>query len=52
MNAVIRIKVQAPEGRNPVAVAMNARHKGGNKHRNKADKRAAQKARKAEANAY
>ena len=47
------IKIEKPAARNPVVVAMNARYAGkGGRHVNKADKRAAQKARKAEANAW
>jgi len=52
MKNVINIKVQSPEARNPIAVAMNARHKNGGKHRNKADKRSAQKARRFDSAAY
>ena len=50
---VITIKVEAPATRNPVVVAMNRRHGGkGGFMKNRADKRASQKARKAEANAW
>lgn len=53
MKNVITIKVEAPAHRNPVVVAMTARYAGkGGRHVNKADKRAAQKARRAEANAW
>ena len=53
MKNVITIKVEAPAHRNPVVVAMNARYAGkGGHHKNKAEKRASQKARKAEANAW
>lgn len=50
---VLVIKVEKAAARNPVVVAMNARHGGkGGHHKNKAEKRASQKARKAEANAW
>lgn len=53
MKNVITIKVESPKHRNPVVMAMNARHGGkGGHHKNKADKRAFQKARRAEANAW
>ena len=53
MSKNITFKVEAPAKRNPVVVAMNARYAGkGGRHTNKADKRSAQKARRAESNAW
>lgn len=49
---VLVIKVEKAAARNPVVVAMNARHGGKGGHKNKAEKRASQKARRAEANAW
>ena len=46
------IKVPIPTHRNAVVVAMVTRRQRGGAHRNKRDKRAAQKARKADAAAY
>jgi hypothetical protein len=46
------IKIPTPPHRNAVVVAMMARRQSGGPHRNRQAKRAAQKARKAEAGAY
>ena len=53
MSKNITFKVEAPAHRNAVAVAMQRRYAGkGGHHKNKADKRSAQKARRAESNAW
>jgi len=50
---MLTIKIQALPLRNPLAVAMNRRHTGKNTtHTNRSNKRAAQKAQRADANAW
>lgn len=50
---MLTIKIQALLHRNPLAVAMNRRHTGKNTtHTNRSKKRSAQKAQRADANAW
>lgn len=47
-----KIVVESSKPRNSIAVAMMARHHGGQKHRNRQDKRKAQKERRFESAAW